>query len=274
MTDPRRAGRRRGRLPPAAHFLTRRIRRLVDLAHDGNVREAADHIGVPYATLRKLYMGRSLNPGVATIKRIASPYEIPDAWFTDERQREAVPLSGWVGLVPFDFDDPEWQPPPGIPPLNFARGVLIPHVAREFAETWSLLLDYLDGLEPDTSRPIVGDATGREFNVRLTTFLLGPLLETAQAGLTHLPADIAYKGDQMFRDFTREELEQWARTLRQLGRFWQTVLGDLLNTAQKAVAAHPRRSFVHPRRRAGAPPSNSQAASPQKKPRKVRSRRK
>lgn len=202
------------------------------MAHDGNVRQASAAIGVAYGTLRDLYMGRALNPGIGTLKRIASAYDIPDAWFTDEKQGEAVPLSGYLGLLP---PDPEWKPM-----HRYSRDVLIPHVAREFAEVWDVLFDYLDGRKPEATRPIVGDATEREFTRRLTTFLLRPLLEAAQTGLTQIPVEMPLQGDKMFRSFSDEELEEWAQTLRQLGRFWQIVLKDLLDTARKALRSNPQ----------------------------------
>ena len=46
---------------------------------------------------------------------------------------------------------------------------------------------------------------------------------------------MAFKGDTRFRRFTDEEMEQWVRVLRQLGRFWQIALRDLLATARQAV---------------------------------------
>src|SRR5687768_13107494 len=65
-----RAGRPQKKLSPARALVTRRIRRLFDIAHDGNLREAAGATGIPYTTVRDLYHGRSTQPSIGTLQAL------------------------------------------------------------------------------------------------------------------------------------------------------------------------------------------------------------
>jgi len=42
--------------------ITKRIRRLIDLVHGGNLAAAGRATGLPYPTVRDLYSGRTANP--------------------------------------------------------------------------------------------------------------------------------------------------------------------------------------------------------------------
>ena len=66
LNSGRRVGRPKKLLQPKA-LLTQRVRRLIDLCHQGNVDEASKATGLPYATLLGLYHGRTANPKIRTL---------------------------------------------------------------------------------------------------------------------------------------------------------------------------------------------------------------
>jgi len=226
MATPRRAGRPRKKLPKATALLTRRVRRLIDLAHEGNLNEASRVTGISYPTLRDLYVGRTVNPSVRTLEALRKPYDIYLQWFTDPAQPEQVLLSGLVGLLP---------PHPQIPGRRpYRREVTIPFAAWPMYNLLETLNQWLDQQPADPRRPIVGDAKDRDFIERLTSFLLGPLLaverefgtlNTIQSLVPLVPQD----------DPTPEQEEQWVRTLRALGEMWQHAMPDVLERAQREL---------------------------------------
>ena len=197
----------------ALALVTRRVRRLIDLAHDGNIRQASEETGLPYATLRDLYSGRRASPRLETVRALAAHYWVHMEWFTDERQPDAVPISGFVGRL---------DPPAGAHGAD--RDVVIPFAAWEFMKVARALDAYLESLPPSPDRPIVGAVTEDEALKRLTAFLLQPLLAAEALG----------EPDAILREWAgREEEEIWVGKLRALGRLWEVAMPALLSTARK-----------------------------------------
>jgi transcriptional regulator with XRE-family HTH domain len=206
-------GRPKGPLPEARHLLTRRIRRLIDEAHLGNLREAAAHTGLPYATLRDLYFGRTTSPGLKTLVSIYEAYGTSLEWLTRD-DASAAPRLLIEGQLP---PDPE-----------FGRGregrrIRIPLAAWSFARCFLELERSLTKLPPRNDRAIIGNAVDTdEVRRRLTAFLLGPILEAQREGMLKiLGADPPFRGT---RNTTEEEDRDWVELLRALGKFWEQVL--------------------------------------------------
>lgn len=205
-------------------LVTRRVRRLIDLAHDGNIRQASDETGLPYPTLRDLYSGRRSSPRLATVKALAEHYSIYIQWFTDERQPDVVPIAGFVGRL---------DPLGGAPGED--REVVIPFAAWEFMKVALAVDAYLDALPPSPDRPIIGAATDDKATKLLTAFLLQPLLAAEALG----------EPDAIVGEWARREEEEiWVRKLRALGRLWQIAMPALLakfqKTPQPVLSAPPR----------------------------------
>ena len=211
-----RPGRPPGPLPEVRHPLARRIRRLVDEAHLGNLREAAHHTGLPYATLRDLYAGRTTRPGLATLQAIARAYALPLEWFTGEDA--AAPRLEFRGELP---PDPEYGR------SGRGRRILIPLAAWPLARCFLRLERELLAIRPHRSRPVMGAANDPdECRQQLTAFLLGPLLEAQRQGLlVILGADPPFPGTAQV---TAEQQRQWITILRELGRFWERALATSL----------------------------------------------
>ncbi|HKV43586.1 MAG TPA: hypothetical protein VJT32_02745 [bacterium] len=223
---PRRVGRPRTNRPRATAVITRRVRRLVDLAHEGNLSEASRVTGLSYPTIRDLYTGRTTNPSAETIEALRKPYHIYPKWFTDAQAPEAVPASGRVGLL---APDPRALEPRRVP-VRY-REVLIPFAAWSMYEVFVTLEDWLDSLPPSAERPIVGKATEEEFTRRLTTFLLSPLLAADRelgAGGQEPPTA------RLIRDHN-DRPEDWVRLVRSLGDMWQETLRGTLQTAKNTL---------------------------------------
>jgi hypothetical protein len=226
MSKKRSVGRPKKNLMPAKAVVTRRIRRLVDLAHDGNVREASARSGVAYATLRDLYLGETTNPSVGTLDALGTAYGFTAAWFVDEGQGDEVPVGGWVGYLP---PLPEWtrrEEWPG--QFRYAREVVIPFTASSLLRVAELLDRYLSSLPVSPARPIIGDATeDKEQTLRLTTFLFQPLMAASEAGEPNALATISHPLP------TRADEEAWVMRLKDLGRFWETMLPSLIDAAEQ-----------------------------------------
>ncbi len=216
MRVPRspRPGRPRGPLPDAAHPLTRRIRRLIDEAHLGNLREAASHTGLPYATVRDLYRGRTASPGLATVQTLAAAYGLPLDWFTGGTSGDAQPR--------FQIDG-ELLPDPEYGRGRRGRRIRIPLAAWPLARCFVRLEQRLTALPPKPARPVLGAAVDpAEVRQRLTAFLLGPLLDAQDAGLLAVQgADPPFRGGG---NPSAEEAREWIAVLRALGRFWERAL--------------------------------------------------
>ena len=215
MRVPRRQapGRPKGPLPEARGLLTRRIRRLIDEAHLGNLREAAAHTGLPYATLRDLYFGRTTSPGLRTLLGIAEAYGTPLEWFIHD-DADAAPRLLIEGQLP---PDPEYGRG------REGRRVDIPLAAWPLARCFLALEQELASMPPRNDRPVIGSAVDPdEVRRRLTAFLLGPILEAQREGMVRiLGADPPYRGT---RNSTEAEEQDWVELLRALGRFWELVL--------------------------------------------------
>lgn len=207
-------GRPRRPLTEPSNPLTRRIRRLIDEAHLGNVREASAHAGLPYATLRDLYLGRTTSPGLGTLMALSTSYAVPLDWFTGTDT--TAPRLGIEGELP---------PDPDFRRGRHGRRLHIPLAAWPLVRCFLRLERRLTALPPRPDRPVLGAATEpEEVRQRLTAFLLAPLLEAQGEGLvTVLGADPAFPGG---RRATAEEERAWIAVLRDLGRFWEQTLSD------------------------------------------------
>ena len=209
-------GRPKGRPRAPKALITRRVRRLIDLAYDGNIRAASMTTGMPYATLRDLYTGRTVNPSIRTLQVLAARHSFSEQWFLKEDQGEELPMGGWVVYLP----------PPGRPDsLEPARDSFIPHAAWQLAGIYRDVGEYLESLPPSANRPVLGEATEEmAMHLRLTRFLFRPLLE-AEA-----------HGEQIIHTGTWDN-ERWLATMKALGRFWEQAIPDLLAKARAFASA-------------------------------------
>lgn len=211
-------GRPRRPLAPPAKPVTRRIRRLVDLVHRGNLAEAARATGVPYPTLRDLYVGRTVNPGLETLEALCAPYGIEVTWLTSEQGPDEVPITGIPVLLP--------PHPKQAAASRTFREVLIPHAARPMTDIFTWLNRWLESQPAAAERPIVGEATGDALRFRLTTFLLQPLLAAEKLGEPDVIPPVPAGGA-----VPPEVQSAWIGRLRALGEMWQAALPGLLNRA-------------------------------------------
>ena len=207
---------------PATSTVTAGVRRLVDEAHRGNIREAAALSGLPYATLRDLYVGRSANPGIETLARLGEPYRLTADWFLAPPDTRG-PITAIAGILP---------PDPEIGGTRLGRTLSIPLAAWPLARVFLDLESYLTTLPPAADRPVLGGV--RDPNAcrqRLTAFLLTPLLEAAEAGgMRVLGADPPFRGTSRP---SKEEWEAWLEALRDLGAFWERALAPMLAVARR-----------------------------------------
>ena len=216
-----RVGRPKHKPTRAKALITRRVRKLIDLVYDGNLRLASLTTGLPYATLRDLYVGRTLNPSITTLQVLAARHGFPMVveWFLQEDQGEDLPLGGLGILLP---------PIPGTPDRAAARESFIPYAAWPLVRVYEPLYDYLDALPPSASRPILGTATDdRETCLRMTRFLFAPLLQAETLG----------ERDAIQTDWLKDK-ERWVKSLQALGRLWEQAIPDLLAKARAYARAH------------------------------------
>jgi hypothetical protein len=193
--------------------VTRRVRRLLDQVHGGNLAEAQRATGIPYPTLRDLYAGRSANPELATLEQLCAPYGVSLNWFTDQGADEDVPLVGRVVLLP-----PHPRARAGEREL---RPVLVPYAARALFDVFAKLESWLERQRPGPARPVAGEATGETLRFRLTTFLLQPLLAAEKLGEDVIPGDTT-TGAAGSVDAA------WVERLQALGALWQVALPRLM----------------------------------------------
>ena len=214
MTKPR-VGRPRREPAAAAHVVTRRVRRLIDLAHGGNVHEASKVSGLAYATIRDLYSGRSTNPSLRTLETLASKYGVFPGWFTDNTQSEAVPAGGWSSYLPSldgDRTREKW------------REIIIPFSAWPLPSVYERLCGFLESMPPSESRPIIGTSTNeKEVSMLVTEHLLAPILDAEEIAGNELIIS-----RYMPAIATPDQLEQWISRLRQLGILWEGILSEIL----------------------------------------------
>lgn len=213
-------GRPRAKLKRATHTVTRRVRRLVDMAHDGVIQAASETTGLPYPTIRDLYLGRSTNPSLKTLKALAGAYNVFEEWFRDEKQGEEIPMGGWLAYLPALDGSTERQK---------LRQTVVPFAAWSMKSAAEKLDNALGAMPPAPKRPIVGDSQNDEFNLKLSTFLLRPVLDAERATGREIAPNI------MSTNWGNREMgEKWISRLRLLGSYWESVLHELIEAIEKA----------------------------------------
>ena len=195
--------------------ITKRIRRLIDLVHGGNLAAAGRATGLPYPTVRDLYSGRTANPELTTLDQLRAPYGVSLNWFTDRATDDEVPLDGRRVLLP-----PHPRAPQGA--ARALRQVLIPFAARELLVVFGALEQWLKARPAEPDRPIVGETSGDAFTFRLTTFLLQPLLAAEKAGQDVIPAGAADAAPARAVDAA------WVSRLEALGGAWRMLLPGVM----------------------------------------------
>ena len=208
-------GRPKHPLSEEVHPITRRIRRLIDLVHGGNLAAAGRATGLPYPTIRDLYTGRTANPELSTLDQLRAPYGVSLNWFTDRAADDEVPLGGRTVLLP-----PHPRAPQGA--ARALRPVLIPFAARELLVVFGALEQWLKARPAEPDRPIVGETSGDAFTFRLTTFLLQPLLAAEKAGQDVIPAGAADAAPARAVDAA------WVSRLEALGGAWRMLLPGVM----------------------------------------------
>ena len=186
--------------------VTKRIRRLIDQVHGGNLAAAGRATGIPYPTIRDLYAGRTVNPGLATLDQLRAPYGVSLNWFTDREAENEVPLQGRTVLLP---PHPRSQQAG----TRTLRPVLIPYSARTLLALFAALEEWLRRKPAEAERPIVGEAAGEAFTFRLTTFVLQPLLGAEKLGQEVIPSG--------------EPDAAWIGRLEALGAMWRSLLPEV-----------------------------------------------
>jgi hypothetical protein len=215
LKDSRVGRPRTSKLKPAKLRLTRQVRRLIDVAHDGNVHEASKVSGMAYATLRDLYTGRSTNPNVKTLEILGRKYGVYPGWFTDDTQPEEVPLGGWVSYVS-GFDNKTDR--------GKVRGITIPFSAWPLPAIYERLCAAVEAMPRHPERPIIGATTDdAEISLRVTDFLLAPLLNAEK-----ITGNEMILHDRLDKRHNRQEQEKWILRLRRLGILWEEIFADNL----------------------------------------------
>lgn len=217
MAGFRQAGRPRRPLGEPVHPLTARVRQLIDLAHEGRVRDASRLAGIPYPTLNDLYIGRTVSPNLATLELLRVPYGIELAWLLSSDEPEQAPTIGRLVFLPPD--------PTADAKRRALREVVIPFRAWSMCEVFSVLEARLVAMPATADRPIVAEAGGDTLVFRLATFLFQPLLAAEKAGEPDVIPS-AVTGN----DANAERVTRWVVTLQALGDLWRKALPDLLNT--------------------------------------------
>jgi hypothetical protein len=200
--------------------VTRRIRRLIDVVHGGNLAAAARATGIPYPTVRDLYTGRTANPELTTLDQLRAPYGVSLNWFTDRAADDEVPLGGRTVLLP-----PHPKAPQGA--ARALRQVLIPFAASEILAVFAATEEWLKGRRAEPDRPIVGETSGDAFSFRLTTFLFQPLLAAEKAGQEVIPV-APTAGPSQGVD------AGWVSRLEALGAAWRELLPGVLGRSPSA----------------------------------------
>jgi hypothetical protein len=208
-------GRPREKLKRTSVLFTNRFRRLIDIAHDGNIREASRATGLPYPTLRDLYSGRNANPSLNTLRALADTYKVYEQWFLDEKQGDQIPLGGWVAYLPA-FD--------GSIERRKIRETIIPFAAWSMKSVAERLDSVLEAVPPTPKRPIVGDSRDeKEFNLKLSTFLFQSILDAERAIGRELAPNYAVAPYPEMDD-------QWISRLKLLGLYWESIVDELIES--------------------------------------------
>jgi hypothetical protein len=219
----RRVGKRKPKAEPPKAPLTRKVRRLIDLAYDGNIRLASQVTKLPYATLRDLYTGTTLNPGLATIKALAIRHGFPEVWFLKDDYDDEIPVGGWQVPLP--------PAPSQLSGPREERRILVPYASWPLIEVYGLLSRHLDNLPESESRPIIGTAKGSEITRRIARFVFGPLLEAEKLG-----EQVIFQPDppeHLAQWLQTPETHSWLKTLQALGWFWERAIPKLLAQARE-----------------------------------------
>ncbi|MBI2072012.1 MAG: hypothetical protein HYT81_03060 [Gemmatimonadetes bacterium] len=206
-----RVGRPKRPLTAGVPPVTRRIRRLVDLVHGGNLAAAGRATGLPYPTVRDLYTGRTANPELSTLNQLRAPYGVSLNWFTDRAADDEVPLGGRMVLLP-----PHSRAPQGA--ARALRQVLIPYAAGDLLAVFAAVEEWLKTKAAEPDRPIVGETSGDAFTFRLTTFLLQPLLAAEKVGEEVIPPAAPTASPAQGVDAA------WVARLEALGGMWRILL--------------------------------------------------
>lgn len=198
------------------HPLTARVRQLIDLAHEGKVREASLLTAISYPTLNDLYTGRTVSPNLATLEALRAPYGIDMSWLLSQHPPEQVPRTGRVVFLP----------PHALADIKqrSLRKVPIPFAAWSMYDAFARLEARLLAMPPTATRPIVAEASGDALVFRLATFLFQPFLAAEKAG----EADVILKaasGDET----DNQRVTRWVVTLRALGDMWKLALPNILD---------------------------------------------
>lgn len=217
MKSPRIGRPRTSKLKPPKHRVTRQVRRLIDVAHDGNVHEASKASGVPYATIRDLYTGKSTNPNLKTLETLAHAYGVFEGWFTDDKQQEEVPLGGWISYVSGLGGDEAKER---------LREITIPFSAWPLPAVYERLCALLEAMPPRPERPIIGETTGdKEISHLVTDYLLSPILNAEKITGNDM---ILHGRRDMLTFHSKEDEEKWILRMRRLGVFWEEMFSDIL----------------------------------------------
>lgn len=229
MKSPR-MGRPRAKLPKAKTEVTVRMRRLLDFAHDGNVHEASQVSGVAYATLRDLYTGKSTNPNIRTLQTLAKAYGMYPGWFTDPNQPSEVPAGGYYVYIPGFTHGKTPQ---------IEREAMIPHIAHPLVSVYVRLDTELEKAPQVPLRPIVGEVNNdRRWNRAIGEFLFAPLLVAEDHTRTLLIPDAAVWSRDRWEE--SDVLRPYVARLKALGRFWETVVDDVVAAIRATGRPLPR----------------------------------
>lgn len=208
-----RGGRPKGALEEAEAVVTKQVRLLVNHAHGGNVHEAANVTGVPAATVRALFNGRSSNPGVNTLKALGEPYGLTPGWFSGEEPsrhpRMGIDITLRRKRVNGLYDDEGYM---GIPwstwPMPGVFSRLLAHVVNSPGPVRPII-GTLDPSNPTDAIDVKGE---------VAKFLFAPLLAQESAFGGKLIPESSHDN--------RDEMK--LNRLRLLGLFWQDALGPIL----------------------------------------------
>lgn len=218
-----RTGRPKADVPEPVEIITRRVQQLVNEAHGGNVLEASNVSGVPAATLRALFNGKSLNPGRNTLNALREPYNLPPGWF-DLEESSHHPLHGYSFTLMKDRGDGE---------MYEADRFGIPWSSWPLPGVYKRLYAHVSALPRSDKRPIIGarDLENRtkesEARALVAEFLLSPLIEEEKAFKVKLVPEHPYEARE----------PAIVERLRLLGLFWQDALGPVIRSPSGAESA-------------------------------------
>lgn len=190
---------------------------MIEVAHDGNVHEASKASGIPYATIRDLYTGKSTNPNLKTLETLGRAYGVFAGWFTDDKQQEEVPLGGWVSYVSGLGGDGDGAR---------VREITIPFSAWPLPAVYERLCAFLESMPPASDRPIIGETMNdKEISHLVTDYLLAPILNAEKITGNDM---ILHDARESLGEYSTEDQEKWILRMRRLGILWQELLSEIL----------------------------------------------